>query len=325
MSSEHPFFDIICPVHNVSLYLEACIESILSQSFGSFELILVDDGSTDSSASICEQYARRDSRVRFLKQEWKGVSAARNFGLENIEGEYILFIDADDEMAPGALSAYKRAIDTYKPCIVKAGYRIERTSGSEEIAVKEDIVISEPREMLSLTEKTRYYGYVWNSAFKKSVVEPLRFSENLNWLEDQIFSYECFKKCRSMALIMDVVYVYNIRDVKSLSTSLNPKTIIDASTAEEETKMAILGNGPEDELYQHVLALYNERIYSLLRSLYNSGTDRSQRGQICAYLTKKAVGLEKGDACFMISSPLPFWLKDMFLGIKFKIKTLLGN
>ena len=87
---------IIVPVYNSEKYLDACIDSILSQSFRDFELILVDDGSKDSSAQICDEYASQDTRVRVIHKANGGVSAARNDGLDIAKGEYITFIDSDD-------------------------------------------------------------------------------------------------------------------------------------------------------------------------------------------------------------------------------------
>ena len=94
---------IIVPVYNAALYLKDCIESILSQSYVQFELILVDDGSTDQSGTICDQYMQKDERVRVFHLQNGGVSAARNFGMKKALGNYFMFVDSDDEMEPGAL------------------------------------------------------------------------------------------------------------------------------------------------------------------------------------------------------------------------------
>ena len=99
-----PTISIIVPVYNSEKYLDACIDSILSQSFRDFELILVDDGSKDSSAQICDEYASQDTRVRVIHKANGGVSAARNDGLDIAKGEYITFIDSDDWVERESLS-----------------------------------------------------------------------------------------------------------------------------------------------------------------------------------------------------------------------------
>jgi glycosyltransferase involved in cell wall biosynthesis len=94
---------IVVPVYNTAEYLPACLDSILAQSFTDFELILVDDGSTDDSLRICEAYAFRDARIRVFHQQNAGVSAARNFGVEQAQGDWLCYVDSDDVVLPAYL------------------------------------------------------------------------------------------------------------------------------------------------------------------------------------------------------------------------------
>lgn len=103
-----PFLSIIVPVYNVEQYLEKCICSILGQSFGDFELILINDGSIDKSGLLCEEYAKKDKRIRTIHQENAGLSAARNAGIDIAEGEYITFVDSDDWIEP---ETYETAVE----------------------------------------------------------------------------------------------------------------------------------------------------------------------------------------------------------------------
>ncbi|MCQ2420443.1 MAG: glycosyltransferase [Clostridia bacterium] len=95
-----PIISVIVPVYNVAQFLPRCVDSILAQSFRDFEVILVDDGSTDESGALCEQYAKTDSRIRVIHQENRGLSGARNTGIEHAVGAYLAFIDSDD-FVPG--------------------------------------------------------------------------------------------------------------------------------------------------------------------------------------------------------------------------------
>ena len=96
----NPLLSVITPVYNVSLYLERCVESILNQSYHNIELILIDDGSTDRSSELCDEWARKDNRIVVIHKDNGGVSSARNAGLEQARGEYITFVDSDDFIAP---------------------------------------------------------------------------------------------------------------------------------------------------------------------------------------------------------------------------------
>ncbi|MEG1313359.1 MAG: glycosyltransferase, partial [Bacilli bacterium] len=97
---DSPKLSIIVPVYNVDKYINKCIESILAQTFTDFELLLVNDGSLDSSGSICDEYEKKDSRIKVFHKENGGVSSARNLGLENARGEWIAFVDGDDWISP---------------------------------------------------------------------------------------------------------------------------------------------------------------------------------------------------------------------------------
>lgn len=104
---------VVVPVYNVEKYLKCCIDSILSQSYQNFELILVNDGSLDSSATICEQYASMDQRVKYISKSNKGLSDTRNVGIKVSEGDYVLFIDSDDMIAQNAFTEIVEAIEKY--------------------------------------------------------------------------------------------------------------------------------------------------------------------------------------------------------------------
>ena len=100
----NPKISVIAPVYNVEKYLPRCIDSILAQTFTDFELLLIDDGSKDHSREICDEYAKKDSRIRVFHKENGGVSSARNLGLDNVKGEWITFVDSDDYLKMEFLS-----------------------------------------------------------------------------------------------------------------------------------------------------------------------------------------------------------------------------
>lgn len=107
-----PIISIIVPVYNTEKYLDKCIQSVLAQTYTNWELLLIDDGSTDSSGAICDKYAAEDNRIRVFHKENGGVSSARNLGLDNAQGEWISFVDADDWIENSMLhDAYQKAMD----------------------------------------------------------------------------------------------------------------------------------------------------------------------------------------------------------------------
>ena len=119
-----PFFSIIIPVYNVEKYLAACLDSVLNQDFTDFEIICVNDGSTDASDDILKDYQKRDSRICIITQKNSGLSEARNTGIENASGKYICFVDSDDMLSKGALRVLWNAVQHDKGIQI-VGYEVD--------------------------------------------------------------------------------------------------------------------------------------------------------------------------------------------------------
>ncbi len=116
---------IVVPIYNAEKYLDRCIQSILNQSYKDLEIILIDDGSTDSSNKICNNYQKRDNRIKFISQKNEGVSAARNRGISEATGEFIGFVDSDDYIQPNMYETLYGLINKYNCDISICGYFIE--------------------------------------------------------------------------------------------------------------------------------------------------------------------------------------------------------
>lgn len=113
---------VIIPVYNVGRYLPQCFDSVTSQTYRNLEIIVIDDGSTDDSGSICDQYAEKDDRIRVIHTDNRGLASARNLGLENVSGEYISFIDSDDWIEPQTIEMFIRTALETEADIVNAKY-----------------------------------------------------------------------------------------------------------------------------------------------------------------------------------------------------------
>lgn len=190
-----PMVSVIVPVYKVEAYLPACIDSILAQTFKDFELLLVDDGSPDRCGEICDEYARRDVRVRVFHQSNAGVSAARNVGLEHARGEWVAFVDSDDTYLPNAL-AFMMGLTNEHIDFVEAGYVACYESGEMFSAEREPLCqVMDKVGLLELMydqERFGYQGYVWNKVLRRSVIkrEGLRFAEDITFNEDRLFGVQ---------------------------------------------------------------------------------------------------------------------------------------
>lgn len=176
-----PLVSIIVPVYNNEQNLDCCIESILSQSFTDFELLLIDDGSIDKSGSICELFEARDSRVRVFHKPNGGVSSARNMGLKNVRGQYVVFVDSDDWVK----EQYLEHLMCSDSDLVVAGFQL--------FGLWEDLIApTEQKEVIieSLALNSSFlYGYVWAKRFRYSVIcnHDISFREDLFYCEDICF------------------------------------------------------------------------------------------------------------------------------------------
>ena len=210
-----PKISVIVPVYNVEQYLPRCIDSILSQTFTDFELLLIDDGSTDKSGMICDEYAKKDSRIRVFHKENGGVSSARNLGLDNAEGEWIFFSDADDILELNAFQIFIFKVDSIDTDIVMAGYRVYARNNAinNEINNESDKLLSRNEALKEMYQPTDfpYQGYLWCKLFRSSLIQKhqLRYNEKLYFNEDRLFIVQflcCSKK--SVAYTTRVVYNY---------------------------------------------------------------------------------------------------------------------
>lgn len=206
---------VIIPVYNVENTLIQCVDSILNQSYKDFELILINDGSSDNSSRICDEYEKEDSRVRVIhKQMNEGVSSARNMGLEIAEGTYITFVDSDDYVETEYL---QELIDTFQKGDVDVVYMAYNriTVSNEKITYNlpslKNVFID---DLVALSEKDMF-GYTWIKAIRKEFIGDIRFNETLNLYEDEVFTCELFAKKGNIARVNKPIYNY-VQNVGSL-------------------------------------------------------------------------------------------------------------
>lgn len=206
---------IIIPVYNSEKFLHKCVNSVLHQTFQNWELILVDDGSSDSSGRICDIFAQDNPKVRTIHKENGGVSSARNAGLDVAIGEYIMFVDSDDWIEPELCQGL---VDGIRQCdIVIGGYKAFFAKGQVEHVVKENKV-QFPEEFSTISVQL-YENNLLNAPFSKlyrrSLIGIQRFDENTRLGEDFLFNLEYLSKCKYISTIPLSGYVYNVLNENS--------------------------------------------------------------------------------------------------------------
>lgn len=207
-----PRISVIIPIYNAEKTLRRCIDSIVRQSFADYELLLVDDGSTDSSPEICDMYSGQDYRIKVYHQQNAGVSSARNAGIDHAEGEWIAFCDSDDYVDSDWLLDFIRVADGND--LIFQGMRYFRDGKSwDKIALeKSGSTLEEKQSHISRLIETGVFGYMMNKAFKKSIIDEnsLQFDTNSRFREDEQFLSEYLIYVRSWQSVPSVNYNYFI-------------------------------------------------------------------------------------------------------------------
>ncbi len=204
-----PRVSVIVPVYNSREYLGPCIESVLNQSYTDFELILIDDGSTDGCAEICDTYASTDHRVRCVHAKNSGVSAARNLGLSLARGEYVTFVDSDDYISEFFLLSAVDIMESDEE-LDFVQYSIDRFNSNDVFYREEsDDVICLLQEFASVVT---FWGSVCASLLKVKIIKQyeLAFNSSLKLGEDQSFLYEYLTHCRKCSKRSDIYYHYRL-------------------------------------------------------------------------------------------------------------------
>lgn len=212
-------FSIIVPVYNSEKYLSACVESLLSQTNQEFEILLINDGSTDNSGAICEQYANSYEKIRVFHKENGGASSARNFGIEHAIGKKILFIDGDDTVEKDLLETiYQRDNNMCQMMLFGMSfdyYQEERLERTEILTYPKDSCVSlaELGEKFEEFFKTNSLSSACNKVFLKEIIDHhnLRFDEQMHLYEDFAFVSEYLKYTEKIECISKAFYHYRLR------------------------------------------------------------------------------------------------------------------
>lgn len=197
---------IIVPVYGTEAYLPDCIESLCNQTYKNIQIVLVDDQSPDNCPKICEQYAQKDSRITVIHQQNKGVSGARNTGLKNVTGDYVMFVDSDDVLYPDAVSILLKDSLTFGADIVWAPKKNEK----HYVEGESTIFQGEQALLLSLNLEHNINA-VWSKLFKLTFIEGLLFEEGKNINEDGFFMFQCYMRKPILVRHNVSIYQYNIR------------------------------------------------------------------------------------------------------------------
>ncbi|MBQ6464333.1 MAG: glycosyltransferase family 2 protein [Pseudobutyrivibrio sp.] len=283
---------VIVPVYNVEKYLSDCINSILKQSFQNFELILVNDGSTDKSAEICDYYAKTDSRIKVFHQKNQGVAAARTFGITKSKFQYICFIDSDDSIANDYLevlySAAKKNNADYVCCNAK-----------NENAIDNSFLISEEKNIENFDEvidafiaKQQYPFVIWGKLFSKKIIKDVEFAP-IKYGEDTLFVMTALSKAEKGYLLPYQGYNYRDNPFGAMSTAKKLQYAMDVLYSISEINK--VAEGCSNNGSAMLVHRYEQAIYSTFSSYWDG--NKVQRKVAFERLVKSCQEIDFSKCC----------------------------
>lgn len=209
---------IIMPVYNSEKYVSEAIESVCNQSYKNWELLIVNDGSTDYTSKIIDDFAKKDSRIKVFHRKNEGVSMARNFALNQICGEYVTFIDSDDMYHADRLKRMLQVFEQHENCeIVFSRHKEFRGKlNTYEANDSRKIVISDDDILVKVISDSKNH-FVWNAMLKSEIAKKEKFAP-IRFAEDFCYIRDCACHCRQMAVLDEVLYFYR-RDNENAMTS----------------------------------------------------------------------------------------------------------
>lgn len=275
---------IILPVYNSEKTIKKCIQSVINQKYTNWVLIVIDDGSIDSSSELLDKYASSDSRIRIIHKINQGVSIARNTGIKAVESELFVFLDSDDSLSPNYLAELigaKRLFPDYQN--IWCGYQSKSIHGISDklLKSKEDFVTLDKQSLMSLYEQC-FLQSPWNHLYSKSIVDKhsVTFRENLDLGEDLLFNLDYFEAtgCTDILFINKPLYCYSDEN----SSSLTKKYRIDFLNITE-----LLDNEFKKKLGQWELSVSNWTLY------YNMVFNHYERALFNTFDTRNPMSLSE--------------------------------
>lgn len=245
--NESPLISVIIPVYKVEKYLDACVGSVVDQTYKNLEIILVDDGSPDRCPAMCDAWAEKDARIRVIHKKNGGLSDARNAGLKIAAGGYVSFVDSDDFTEKSMTKKLLFACEKYDADVAECGYLEFEKEEETFHALKSEmpeVIVKGPAEALNdLLDESTFKVVAWNKLYRKELFKGLGF-ETGRQHEDVFFTYRAFGASRRVAKVEEPLYAYRKRDDSIMGNQFSLKNL-DAAEACRRRYYYMLENYPK--------------------------------------------------------------------------------
>lgn len=266
---------IIVPVYNVEKYLEKCLDSLIDQTYRNLQIILVDDGSRDSSGTICDRYAAQDNRIQVIHKKQSGVSAARNTGLEAVKGSYICFADSDDWSDEKMIETMYENMVEEKAQISIIGYDMVWEDGRCQKKSDENAYyVWNQREAIAqwMTQKI-FKGFMWDKMFAREIFSGIRFLEDRSYMEDVAIGLDLFARAEKVVYSGKIGYHYLQRQGSATNSGFQERELLGITEAEKMIRFSEEHQGIYDkEAYSRLLI----NVYTILERIVLTGSKKDK-------------------------------------------------
>lgn len=316
-----PLISVIVPIYNVENYLPRCVDSIINQEYKNLEIILVDDGSPDNSSQICEEYAKKDNRVKVIHKENGGLSDARNAGMKIATGEYVSFIDSDDWVDAQFISTLYEGIKGGADIAECATRLFDDNDNTLSTRGSKEGKISRSDALAKLITENGVYQTVWNKLYKRSMIEDIPFAVG-KYHEDDFWTWRIFLRIDSIYLCEKPMYHYLQRSNSIIGSSYSLKKL-DSVQGRYERMLGLKGVPVVEDLA--TIAFVNALIYNMQCSVkYLNKNDKAiALKRIMDY--KKQVSLTPTQYS-MMNKKEKMWIKlfELMPKLTVKVRNLWG-
>ena len=227
---KNELISVIIPIYNTEKYLKECIDSVINQSYKNLDIILINDGSTDGSKKLCDEYVNRDLRIRLINQKNKGAAATKNVGLNLIKGELFTIIDSDDILHPHNLEILYKNIINMDADIVEGNFTTTLDKFNNELNIKNSIdkknikVFNTEKALEELIISRKFHQTPWNKLYKTELLKDIRFPDG-KYIDDEYWTYKLFLNAKRISTLDLITYYYRQHDRSTMGKSYSVRRL----------------------------------------------------------------------------------------------------
>lgn len=227
---KNELISVIIPIYNTEKYLKECIDSVINQSYKNLDIILINDGSTDGSKKLCDEYVNRDLRIRLINQKNKGAAATKNVGLNLIKGELFTIIDSDDILHPHNLEILYKNMINMDADIVEGNFTTTLDKFNNELNIKNSIdkknikVFNTEKALEELIISRKFHQTPWNKLYKTELLKDIRFPDG-KYIDDEYWTYKLFLNAKRISTLDLITYYYRQHDRSTMGKSYSVRRL----------------------------------------------------------------------------------------------------